>query len=233
VQHATLLLVEDDPSTLSVLVEALKDQYNTLLATDAETALLLLKAQPPDLILLDLALPDLDGVLLITQIRQTSNVPIVVLTARTGQLDRVQSLRNGADDYILKPFDLDDLDSRISVVLKRAARPLESKEALRYYGTLSISERLGFQVDGISVHLTPLEYRLMTALIANGGDSVPRHDLIVAMWGEYDDSREPALDTLVARLRSILRHIEGTPELETIYGAIGGTHKREGFRLLI
>ncbi len=220
----TLLVIEDDAGIRDLLIAALGERFVVVFAADAGGALHQLGAEQPDLVLLDLGLADMDGLLLLGKIRQTSRVPIIVVSGRATQADRVLSLKCGGDDFIAKPFDLDLLDARIDAVLRRSRRqiaePAEPGE-LRF-GTLSLSAKRGARVDGAILPLAPTPFRLLEILLEHQSETLSHERLSTLMWG-VDDVQTHTLDVHVMRLRAVLRAVPGAPEIVTERG--------KGFRL--
>src|SRR5229473_2907572 len=165
----TILLVEDDPDTARSLTRALESSGYRVTAVDTgNEARSIIEHVRPDLILLDLMLPDTDGLVLCTALKQLTSAPIIICSARQQQVDRVLGLKLGADDFVAKPFDLDELEARIEAVLRRAARthepPPTPSDQIRV-GEMAIAQARGtVTLGGQAVHLTPTEYRLLVAL---------------------------------------------------------------------
>jgi len=207
-----LLLVEDDSSISQPLKAGLeREGFEVTLATTGAQAL---QADPVDLVLLDLGLPDLDGRVVCQNLRAASTVPIIVVTAREDEIDRVMLLELGADDYVVKPFGFRELVARIRAVLRRAAsRPVEEERV--EWGSLSIDRRARHvEYDGTRVDLTPKEYDLLAALASDPGAAVTREQLINDVWDENWWGSTKTLDVHVASLRkktdpSLIQTIRG------------------------
>lgn len=209
-----LLLVEDDRSIAEPLVQGLAREGFEIdhVATGQDA----LEAQTPDLVLLDLGLPDLDGRAVCRSLRERSPVPIIVVTARGDEIDRVTLLELGADDYVVKPFGFRELVARIRAVLRRArTQPGTSEMAVRSIGTLTIDERTHrVSLSGEPVALTPKEYDLLLALAADPGAACDRDSLLRDVWDEHWWGSSKTLDVHIASLRRKL-----APDLiETIRG---------------
>src|SRR5207249_6195325 len=163
----------------------------------------------PDLILLDLMLPDTDGLVLTTALKGLTNAPIIICSARTEQVDRVLGLKLGADDFVAKPFDLDELEARIEAVLRRASRVRAASNVPPdqiQVGELLISQSRGtVTLAGQAVHLTPTEYRLLVALASRPDEVLSRESLGNLVWGYQDLGTGPRIDVHVGRLRVRLR----------------------------
>ncbi len=199
-----LLLVEDDPSISDPLVSGLKREgFDVELASNGEAAL---AAEPVDLVLLDLGLPDLDGRVVCQELRSRSAVPIIVVTARGDEIDRVMLLELGADDYVVKPFGFRELVARIRAVLRRTKRTAIAKEEIALeWGQLGIDYR-SHQVflDGGVVALTPKEYELLVFLASDPGAVLTREQIIDTVWDENWWGSTKTLDVHVASLRKKL-----------------------------
>lgn len=211
-----LLLVEDDRSIAEPLVQGLRREGFDV--THVATGSAALDAATPDLVLLDLGLPDLDGRAVCRSIRERSDVPIIVVTARGDEIDRVTLLELGADDYVIKPFGFRELVARIRAVLRRVqpAAPATSEETtLQMIGPLSIDRRTHrVSLDGAIVALTPKEYDLLVALAGDPGAVYDRDTLLRDVWDEHWWGSTKTLDVHIASLRRKL-----APELiETIRG---------------
>ncbi len=164
----------------------------------------------PDLIVLDLGLPDRDGLEVIREVRESSNVPIVVLSAREGERDKVRALDAGADDYVSKPFGVEELLARIRVALRHSAHPEHGTEALWAGGGLVIDfEGRSVTLDGEPVRLTPTEYDLLRALVAQPGRVLTDRSLLQAVWGPGYAQEHHYLHVYIGRLR---RKIERDPQ---------------------
>lgn len=206
---ARILVVDDEPSVTDLLAYNLrKSGYEPLLAADGREALRLARQSVPDLILLDLMIPEIDGLDVCRELRKTSNVPIIMITARGEEIDRVVGLELGADDYVSKPFSVRELMARIKAVLRRAQpdEKGESPKQLRGKGGLVLDpeSRLVRVAENI-IDLTRLEFDLLHLLLTNAGRVLTRERLLEQAWG-YDfvgDTR--AVDSAIKRLRAKLR----------------------------
>ncbi|MGE5072005.1 MAG: response regulator [Anaerolineae bacterium] len=220
-----ILVVDDEPAVTNLLAYNLrKANYEVLTAADGRTALDVVRQCNPDLILLDLMLPGIEGLEVCRELRKTSDIPIIMVTALGEEIDRVVGLELGADDYIPKPFSVREVLARIKAVLRRtsqfqrqAARP---QEALVGGGSLRLeAETRKATVAGADVHLTHLEFDVLELLLTNPGRVLTRERLLEEAWG-YDfvgDTR--AVDSLIKRLRAKLR--AAAPEADTIEAVRG------------
>jgi len=208
-----VLVVDDDPDVIDVvnLCFSLRwPEAEVLAARDADEALKLIEEESPDLILLDIVLPGMDGFQICQEVRGFSDVPIVILTARDTEVDKVRGLEMGADDYITKPFSHLELLARVRAVLRRYQNQLpaigevfESGDLRIDYGSRAVTVR------GQSVRLTPTEYSLLFHLTRNAGRVLPHHTLLAKVWGrEYVDE----IDYLKVYVRRLRQKLEGDPE---------------------
>jgi two-component system KDP operon response regulator KdpE len=185
---ARVLVIEDDRPIRRFLEAALTDAgYEVVEAETGHLGLTHLLTRVPDLIILDLGLPDMDGMQIVSQVREWSQVPIVILSARGREDDKVQALNAGADDYLTKPFGVPELLARIGVALRHAAAHREggTEQVSRFQvGDLVVDlAARRVSVRGAEVHLTPLEYRLLTTLVRNPGKVLTHTFLLQEVWG--------------------------------------------------
>jgi two-component system alkaline phosphatase synthesis response regulator PhoP len=227
---ARILVVDDEPAVTDLLAYNLRQaHYEVLTAADGREALRLAQQANPDLILLDLMLPEIDGLDVCRQLRKTSQVPIIMITALGEETDRVVGLELGADDYITKPFSVREVLARIKAVLRRGSATDEAGETgviLHGRGGLRLDpERHEATVEGVRLSLTRLEFELLAMLLRHPGRAFTREQLLEQAWG-YDfagDTR--AVDSAVKRLRSKLRAISEQADcIETVRGV--------GYRLI-
>ncbi|MCK5318849.1 MAG: response regulator transcription factor, partial [Anaerolineales bacterium] len=183
----TILVVDDEPSIVDVLRYNLeKANFSVLVARDGEQALQLADARQPDLIVLDLMLPGIDGLEVCRSLRKEDNIPIIMLTARDEEIDRVVGLELGADDYVVKPFSTRELIARIKSVLRRAQASDIRNETTLQKGPLSMNlDKHEAHWDGELLELSALEFDLLETLIRNEGHVLTREQLISTVWG-YD-----------------------------------------------
>lgn len=213
-RRPTILIVDDEPRYLEIIrVNLEASGYATVLAADGRTALEQTRACDLDLIVLDIRLPDLSGFEVCMQLRKESPVPIIFLTAKSEDADKVRGLRLGADDYLTKPFSADELVARVQAVLRRTHFPHELQ-------TLVPFERPGFLVDyaarrvvvgGREVHLTPTEFSLLQLLTANAGRVLVQDELLRQVWGPGYEGDGELLRTTIGRLRQKIEPYAGRP----------------------
>ena len=201
-QDFTILIIEDDHYIANFLALSLKkEQYQTVIASTAQEGLALCYANNPSLILLDLGLPDMDGLEVIKTVRSFSQVPILVVSARGQEQEKIDALDSGADDYIVKPFHMGELLARIRAVVRRKAQQPAQGAVFSFGGHLVDQEKRRVTVDGREVHLTPMEYRLLLLLIANKGKVLTHNYIIKEVWG-YGETGDPkAVRVFMANLR--------------------------------
>ena len=182
---ARILVVEDEPEFASLIALWLERHgWRPEVVHDGEAAVRRFETLPPDLVLLDLSLPRLDGWGVIERVRRTSAVPIVLVTARDAEQDKVRGLGAGADDYVTKPLSFPELMARVAAVLRRVGtRPAGEAGELRAAGLVIDGRSHRVTVDGSEVHLTPTEYRLLRHLAERPNVVVPHADLLAVVWG--------------------------------------------------
>jgi two-component system KDP operon response regulator KdpE len=208
---ARILVVDDEPEILRALRTNLAAHgYEVLSATSGAEAQAAYAARHPDLILLDLGLPDVDGLELVERIRAHAATPIVVLSARGAERDKVRALDLGADDYLTKPFGVEELLARIRVALRHAAHPASGSAPVFRSGDLAVDlERRLVTVGGQEVRLTPTEYALLRAFITHPDKVLTRRMLLQEVWGPEYGTEAHYLHVYVASLR---RKLEADPQ---------------------
>ncbi len=180
----SVLVVDDDPTILRTLRINLRARnYEVEAVTNATDALSAFEDAPPDLVVLDLGLPDLDGLEVLRRIRRTSRAPVIVLSARQESDDKVEALDEGADDYVTKPFGMDELMARIRAAIRRGSEPLPATPPFTCAHFSLDFEALQCEANGSAVHLTPTEWRLLAELARHEGRVVPHQNLLRAAWG--------------------------------------------------
>jgi DNA-binding response OmpR family regulator len=196
-----VLIVEDDPTIRTAVMRALTDKgYAVAAAHTAMSGLQLAVSEQPDVVVLDLGLPDLDGREVLRMIRAVSSVPIIVATARESEAEIVRSLDAGADDYLVKPFGAAQLDARIRAVLRRATDP--EPDAVIEVGGLRLdrSSRQAW-IDGNLLDLTPREFDLLHYLAVRAGTVVTKHELLVEVWQQPYGGADKSVDVHLSWLR--------------------------------
>jgi DNA-binding response OmpR family regulator len=213
---STILLVDDEDSIQKLLAYPLeREGYRVLQARDGEEALERFASERVDLVVLDIMLPKLDGLEVCKRLRAESEVPIIMLTARDDELDKVLGLELGADDYITKPFSIREFRSRVRALLRRAAvsrQVDEGGELISAEGlTIDLARRL-VEVEGKRVQLTYVEFELLRILASNPGRVYSRRMLLEALWGGADYREPRTIDVHIRHLREKLERDPADPE---------------------
>jgi len=222
-----ILVVEDDPTVRNLITTTLKSSdYRYITAANGEAAIIAATTQQPDIVLLDLGLPDLDGVEIIRRIRSWSQMPIIVISARSEDSDKIAALDAGADDYLTKPFSVAELLARLRVTQRRlAAMNASQRESIFRNGRLSIDYGAGCGfLNGEALKLTPTEYKLLCLLAKDVGKVLTHTYLTDKIWGSSWDSDMASLRVHMATLR---KKIEKDPDAQYIQ-----THIGIGYRML-
>ena len=225
-----ILVVEDDAAVRNLITTTLRaHDYRFLTAGNGEAALLEASSHNPDIVLLDLGLPDMDGVVVIERIRSWSNMPIIVISARSEDSDKIDALDAGADDYLTKPFSVEELLARLRVTQRRlAAAPVggTSVEAVFTNGKLRVDYAAGCAfLDGQELHLTPSEYKLLCLLCKNVGKVLTHTFITQQIWGRSWDNDVASLRVFMATLRKKLEKEPDSPQYIQ-------THIGVGYRML-
>jgi DNA-binding response OmpR family regulator len=221
---STILLIDDEDSVQKLLAYPLeREGFRVVQARDGEEALSRFAAEHVDLVVLDIMLPKLDGLEVCKRLRAESQVPIIMLTARDDELDKVLGLELGADDYITKPFSIREFRSRVRALLRRASaarQPGEDGEVVSV-GDLTITPaRRTVEVRGENVQLTYVEFELLRILASNPGRVYSRRMLLEALWGGADYREPRTIDVHVRHLREKLERDAAAPEyILTVRGA--------------
>ena len=218
-----ILVVEDETNIRNNIEEFLQaENFDTLAAKDGEEAIAVFEEKKPDLVILDLMLPKVDGLEVCKHIRRDSDVPIIMVTARDEEIDKLLGLELGADDYITKPFSLRELKARIKAVLRRtkSGSVKNNADEVLTFGTLEVDmDRREVKQQGKIIELTPSEYAILITLCQNIGRPYSRLQLLNATLGESYAGYERAIDTHVSNLR---KKIEPNPQkpiyILTVYG---------------
>lgn len=204
----TILVVEDDKPVQNLMTTTLKaHDYKYLIADNGETAILEASSHNPDIILLDLGLPDMDGIEVIKKIRTWSNVPIIIISARSEDMDKVEALDAGADDYITKPFSVEELLARLRVTERRLVTGMSEQTTSSVFinGKLKVDYSAGCAyLEGEELHLTPIEYKLLCLLSKNMGKVLTHTYLTQNIWGHSWENDVASLRVFMATLRKKL-----------------------------
>ena len=223
-----ILIVEDDNHIKNLISTTLKvNKYNYLVATSGNEAIMLTVSHKPDIILLDLGLPDMDGVEIIKNVREWSNIPIIVISARSEDTDKIDALDFGADDYITKPFSVDELLARIRVATRRLNSMNEKQaESIFKNGDLTIDYSAGcVYLYDKELHLTPIEYKLLCLLSKNVGKVLTHTYITMEIWGTTWESD-------VASLRVFMTTLRKKIEQDSVESKYIQTHIGVGYRML-
>ena len=215
------VLVVDDEDSVRELIELYlkKEGFEVIHARDGREALRLNGQHHPDLIVLDLMLPGLDGWEVCRQIRSSHQVPIIMLTARTEEVDRIVGLELGADDYVVKPFSPRELVARVKAVLRRGTSAAEEAETLTFLGLRIDRVQHRVEVNGEEVHLTPTEFRLLWCLASRPGRVFSRAELLDRIWGYDSESDARTVDVHIKRLRQKTQTAESQSfTISTVWG---------------
>jgi len=213
----TLLIIEDDSRIADwVKIYFERAGFNAETASDGEAGLMLARNMNPDLVVLDIMLPRMDGLRVCWILRQESDVPIILLTAKGEQLDRIKGLETGADDYIVKPFDPDELVARAEAVLRRASGRV--RQALTC-GILQLNERTKqVTLDGEQIKLSQAQFELLSVFMRHPNQVLTRYQLITLAFNNDFSGTERAIDTHIRRLRKLVHKGDFQP-IQTVYGS--------------
>ena len=214
-----ILVVEDDRN-ISDLIQMylVKEGFEVRIAADGGKAIAEFQKSAPDLILLDIMLPVMDGWAVCAKIRETSKVPIIMLTAKSEVFDRIQGLEMGADDYIVKPFEMKELLARINAVLRRTEIPVDTSKILRFDKLVINLDAYELIVDGKKIDTPPKELELLYHLAATPNRVYTRNQLLDEVWGfdYFGDSR--TVDVHIKRLREKIENVSDQWALKTVWG---------------
>ena len=221
----TILVVEDDTSVRNLISTTLKaHDYRFLTAATGESAVMEAASHNPDILLLDLGLPDIDGVEVIRRIRSWSNAPIIVISARSEDSDKIDALDAGADDYLTKPFSVDELLARLRATQRRLARVRSDtpQQAVYVNGQLRIDFASGCAYLGEDeLHLTPIEYKLLCLLARNTGKVLTHKFITQSVWGSSWENDVVSLRVFMATLRRKLERGADSPQYIQTHIGIG------------
>ncbi len=208
-----ILLAEDDPAIIRFLNLALKmNKYDTHVAENGIKGINMFLSDKPDIVLLDLGLPDIDGTEVLSQIRQMSKTPVIILSARDKESEKVSALDNGADDYVTKPFNIQELMARIRVCLRKK-EPEEKTENSFSYKDLSVDfDKRKVLLNGDEIHLTPIEYKLLSLLVSNPGKVLTHAYLQHEIWGYPSDDDYQSLRVFMASIRRKIEKDTNNPQ---------------------
>ena len=225
-----ILVVEDDAPVRNLITTTLKTHdYRYLTAPSGEIAIVEASSHNPDIMLLDLGLPDMDGIEVIKKVRTWSNMPIIVISARSEDTDKIDALDAGADDYLTKPFSVEELLARLRVTQRRLAMmqgEVQTESAIFQNGSLRIDYAAGCAyLDGEELHLTPIEYKLLSLLSKNVGKVLTHTFITQKIWGSSWDNDVASLRVFMATLRKKIEKQPNSPQYIQ-------THIGVGYRML-
>ncbi len=210
---ARILIVDDEPNIIGTLAPLLRARgYDVVSAMSGRAAVEAVERDKPDLMVLDLGLPDIDGVEVCRLVRQTVNIPILVLSARGAEGDKVRALDAGADDYVTKPFGAEELLARIRATLRRVETPSPPSEPIIRGGLVIDRERFRVLRDGEEVRLTPKEFELLTFLAQHAGRVLTHRAILRAVWGTHVVDQPEHIRVLVASLRKKIEPNPSSPK---------------------
>lgn len=217
VQKLSVLVIEDEKSICDFIAKTLNaSDYKAVTAGSGKEGLAILTSALPDLVLLDLGLPDMDGIDIIKQTRKWSSLPIIVISARVQEREKVAALDAGADDYITKPFGTDELLARIRTAIRHSNKIVDDKvNSTRPYSARGLVVDFGKRlvtVEGKEIHLTRVEYKIVSMLAQNSGKVITYSSLIEQVWGPYADDNNRILRVNMANIRRKIEKNPGEPE---------------------
>lgn len=221
-----ILVVEDDAPIRNLITTTLKTHdYKYIIANDGENAIMEASSHNPDIVLLDLGLPDIDGVEVIKRIRSWSNMPIIVISARSEDSDKIEALDAGADDYLTKPFSVEELLARLRVTQRRLAiinTSSTANEAIFTNGHLKIDFAAGCAyLDDEELHLTPIEYKLLCLMAKNIGKVLTHTYITQKIWGSSWENDVTSLRVFMATLRKKLESKPDSPQYIQTHIGVG------------
>ena len=221
VETEQILVVDDEPMVREVVVAYLqRDGFRVDEADTGSAALKRIKDSPPDLIVLDVMLPEVDGFSILTELRKTGNIPVILLTARTDETDRVLGLELGADDYVVKPFSPRELVARVRSVLRRAAPSSKPAEVLEFEDLVIDEQAREVSLHGTAIEMTPKEFDLLAFLAKSPRQVFSRAQLLEQVWDSSPEWQDPS--TVTVHVRRLRRKMEKDPEnprwITTVWG---------------
>ncbi|TNE86301.1 MAG: response regulator transcription factor [Deltaproteobacteria bacterium] len=224
-----ILVIDDDDRIRTLLAEYLGGRgFDLVTAEDGQAGLEALRASVPDLVVLDVMMPGLDGLGVLRELRAFSKVPVIMLTARGDDMDRIVGLELGADDYLGKPFNPRELVARIEAVLRRAGpQPASAAGALRAGPLLVDDDRRVVELDGVAVDLTTTEFEILRVLVANAGRVIPRDRLMELARGEDYAAFDRSVDVHVSHIRRKLGDDSRDPTFVKTVRGVGYTVPRD------
>ncbi len=215
-----ILIVEDDKGICDFIVPELEHEgYQTCIAETGRKALEVFEAEKPDLILLDIMLPELNGLEVLRRIRAVSTVPVILETARGETIDKINGLNLGADDYIPKPFEIEELLARINALFRRISFTQPQISSLTYKELILNTDRMSFAMNNSEVQLSKTEFMLLKFLMENQGKVLSRSAIIDEIWGKNHYIDENTIDVYVGYLRTKIADFTKDEYIKTVRGA--------------
>ena len=210
----TILLIDDEPQILRALKTILTaNHFRVASAVTGEQGIAMAVAQPPDLIILDLTLPDMDGIAVAEAVREWSRVPIIVLSVRDNEKDKVAALDKGADDYLTKPFGIEELLARIRVALRHSEQAIGNKQSIIKAGPVAVDlARHVATMRGEEIHLTATEFKLLAYLAAHADRVLTHQAILIQVWGFEDYDHVEYLRVYIGQLRKKLEQNPDDPQ---------------------
>ena len=222
--YEKILVVDDIEDIRSLLQEALQaNGYSTLEAADGREALSIIETEPPDLVILDIAMPVMSGFQVLRQLRKNSDIPVIMLSARTDTVDKVESLELGADDYITKPFEIAEMTARVEAVLRRRktmSRVIDKVDFNDGQLLINLAKR-HVTLKGEEVELTPKEYELLRELVLNAGTVLEYQRILDAVWGKGYGNAKELVQVTLKRLRAKIEVDPGNPKYVLTISGVG------------
>jgi DNA-binding response OmpR family regulator len=222
--YEKILVVDDIEDIRSLLQEALQaNGYHTLEAADGREALSMIETESPDLVILDIAMPVMSGFQVLRQLRKNSDIPVIMLSARTDTVDKVESLELGADDYITKPFEIAEMTARVEAVLRRRktmSRVIDKVDFNDGQLLINLAKR-HVTLKGEEVELTPKEYELLRELVLNAGTVLEYQRILDAVWGKGYGNAKELVQVTLKRLRAKIEVDPGNPKYVLTISGVG------------
>jgi len=207
-----ILIIEDEEALVEALKYTLtKEGFSVQIAVNGTKGLDIWEREGADLIILDLMLPELDGLEVCKRVRMKSDVPILILTAKDSEVDEILGLELGADDYVTKPFNMRKLIARVRALMRRSLKPIRGSERMRAGNVILDSEKCEVEKEGKKVPLTPLEYRILEFMMRNKGKALTREQILARVWPDGFYGSPKTLDVHIRHLREKIENDPSSP----------------------
>ena len=214
-----ILVIEDDKGITDYLIPELKHEgFETVTANTGRQGIEMFQNEKPDLILLDVMLPELNGIEVLRRIREVSNVPIILETARGETIDKINGLNAGADDYIAKPFEIEELIARINAILRRVNTQDKTDVVLRCRDLEMNTQSMNVKIGNKQLYLSKTEYFLLKLFLENVGKVISRDEILDAIWGKEHFIDENIVDVYIGYLRSKIADVDKSEYIKTVRG---------------